>query len=227
MWSSWDKNEHLQLTPSRPEKGGLPSPGWWRSSASDGGVQVSQGLIDKWGKNGAWVWQVDPSRFCSYAVSVPDHHGEESLATRQSSYSPTLINCQDLWLMTKRTRSPAIPADASAPVTWFRIKWENTRWDETLLALLPIELCHFYLLPHFVASLLFMRQVHLSVSQVSVSLSVDCQHVSERSARPLGNLPTDGFEMLGKFVNARGPASGSAPVISLFLSAHRKFILAH
>ncbi|TWW56200.1 Collagen alpha-1(XIV) chain [Takifugu flavidus] len=53
--------------------------------------------------------------------------------------------------------------------------------------------------------------VHLSVSQVSVSLSVDCQHVSERSARPLGNLPTDGFEMLGKFVNTRGPNSGSAP----------------
>ncbi|TNM86320.1 hypothetical protein fugu_006550 [Takifugu bimaculatus] len=55
------------------------------------------------------------------------------------------------------------------------------------------------------------HKVHLSVSQVSVSLSVDCQHVSERSARPLGNLPTDGFEMLGKFVNTRGPNSGSAP----------------
>eukprot|EP00066_Takifugu_rubripes_P028512 XP_011617778.1 PREDICTED: collagen alpha-1(XIV) chain-like isoform X1 [Takifugu rubripes] len=55
------------------------------------------------------------------------------------------------------------------------------------------------------------HKVHLSVSQVSVSLSVDCQHVCERSARPLGNLPTDGFEMLGKFVNTRGPNSGSAP----------------
>lgn len=95
-----------------------------------------------------------------------------------------------------------------------------------ILALLPIELCLFYLLPHFVASLLFMWQVHLSVSQVSVSLSVDCQHVSERSARPLGNLPTDGFEMLGKFVNTRGPNSGSAPVIALFLYAQIKFIIA-
>ena len=56
-------------------------------------------------------------------------------------------------------------------------------------------------------------QVHLSVSQVSVSLSVDCQHVGERTARPLGNLPTDGFEMLGKLVKTRGPNSGSAPVL--------------
>ncbi|XP_029363195.1 collagen alpha-1(XX) chain [Echeneis naucrates] len=55
------------------------------------------------------------------------------------------------------------------------------------------------------------HKVHLSVSQVSVSLSVDCQHVGERPARPLGNLPTDGFEMLGKLVNTRGPNSGSAP----------------
>ncbi|KAM3617369.1 uncharacterized protein V6R79_005295 [Siganus canaliculatus] len=55
------------------------------------------------------------------------------------------------------------------------------------------------------------HKVHLSVSQVSVSLSVDCQHVAERPARPLGNLPTDGFEMLGKLVKTRGPNSGSAP----------------
>lgn len=59
-------------------------------------------------------------------------------------------------------------------------------------------------------------QVHLSVSQLSVSLSVDCQHVGEWPARPLGNLPTDGFEMLGKLVKTRGPNSGSAPV--LFIS---------
>ncbi|XP_028849272.1 solute carrier family 35 member C2 [Denticeps clupeoides] len=55
------------------------------------------------------------------------------------------------------------------------------------------------------------HKVHLSVSQVSVSLSVDCQHVAERPARPLGVLPTDGFEMLGKLVKTRGPRSGSAP----------------
>uniref|UniRef100_A0A671WRM6 Solute carrier family 35 member C2 n=1 Tax=Sparus aurata TaxID=8175 RepID=A0A671WRM6_SPAAU len=55
------------------------------------------------------------------------------------------------------------------------------------------------------------HKVHLSVSQVSVSLFVDCQHVGERPARPLGNLPTDGFEMLGKLVKTRGPNSGSAP----------------
>lgn len=55
------------------------------------------------------------------------------------------------------------------------------------------------------------HKVHLSVSQVSVSLSVDCQHVGERPARPLGNLPTDGFEMLGKLVKTRGPNSGSVP----------------
>ncbi|XP_071331692.1 collagen alpha-1(XX) chain isoform X3 [Trachinotus anak] len=55
------------------------------------------------------------------------------------------------------------------------------------------------------------HKVHLSVSQVSVSLSVDCQRVGERPARPLGNLPTDGFEMLGKLVKTRGPNSGSAP----------------
>uniref|UniRef100_A0A8C9V5S3 Solute carrier family 35 member C2 n=1 Tax=Scleropages formosus TaxID=113540 RepID=A0A8C9V5S3_SCLFO len=54
------------------------------------------------------------------------------------------------------------------------------------------------------------HKVHLSVSQVSVSLSVDCQHVGERPARPLGNLPTDGFEMLGKLLRTRGPRSGSA-----------------
>lgn len=56
------------------------------------------------------------------------------------------------------------------------------------------------------------HKVHLSVSQVSVSLSVDCQHVGERPARPLGNLPTDGFEMLGKLMKTRGPTSGSAPL---------------
>ncbi|XP_038131253.1 collagen alpha-1(XX) chain isoform X2 [Cyprinodon tularosa] len=55
------------------------------------------------------------------------------------------------------------------------------------------------------------HKVHLSVSQVSVSLSVDCQPVGERPARPLGNLPTDGFEMLGKLVRSKGPNSGSAP----------------
>uniref|UniRef100_UPI0037E94F4A collagen alpha-1(XX) chain-like isoform X2 n=1 Tax=Semicossyphus pulcher TaxID=241346 RepID=UPI0037E94F4A len=55
------------------------------------------------------------------------------------------------------------------------------------------------------------HKIHLSVSQVSVSLSVDCQRVGERPARPLGNLPTDGFEMLGKLVKTRGPNSGSAP----------------
>ncbi|XP_062396603.1 collagen alpha-1(XX) chain [Sardina pilchardus] len=55
------------------------------------------------------------------------------------------------------------------------------------------------------------HKLHLSVSQVSVSLSVDCEHVGERPARPLGALPTDGFEMLGKLVKTRGPNSGSAP----------------
>lgn len=58
-------------------------------------------------------------------------------------------------------------------------------------------------------------QIHLSVSQVSVSLSVDCQRVGERPARPLGNIPTDGFEMLGKLVRTRGPRSGSAAVSKL------------
>lgn len=55
------------------------------------------------------------------------------------------------------------------------------------------------------------HKLHLSVSQVSVSLYVDCEHVGERPARPLGALPTDGFEMLGKLVKSRGPNSGSAP----------------
>ncbi|KAM9445890.1 solute carrier family 35 member C2 [Clarias gariepinus] len=54
------------------------------------------------------------------------------------------------------------------------------------------------------------HKVHLSISQVSVSLSVDCRRVGERPARPLGNIPTDGFEMLGKLVRSRGPRSGSA-----------------
>uniref|UniRef100_A0A8C2GRS2 Collagen type XX alpha 1 chain n=1 Tax=Cyprinus carpio TaxID=7962 RepID=A0A8C2GRS2_CYPCA len=54
------------------------------------------------------------------------------------------------------------------------------------------------------------HKIHLSVSQVSVSLFVDCQRVSERPARPLGTLPTDGFEMLGKLMKTRGPHSGSA-----------------
>ncbi|XP_029520281.1 collagen alpha-1(XX) chain isoform X1 [Oncorhynchus nerka] len=55
------------------------------------------------------------------------------------------------------------------------------------------------------------HKIHLSISQVSVSLSVDCQHVGERPARPLGTLPTDGFETLGKLMKTRGPHSGSAP----------------
>lgn len=64
-------------------------------------------------------------------------------------------------------------------------------------------------------SIVFLQcdwQVHLSVNQVSVSLYVDCQRVGERPARPLGTLPTDGFEMLGKLVRTRGPQSGSAAV---------------
>ncbi|XP_076840731.1 solute carrier family 35 member C2 isoform X2 [Brachyhypopomus gauderio] len=56
------------------------------------------------------------------------------------------------------------------------------------------------------------HKIHLSISQVSVSLSVDCQWVGERPARPLGALPTDGFEMLGKLVRTRGPHSGSAAI---------------
>uniref|UniRef100_A0A3P8XYZ6 Collagen alpha-1(XX) chain n=1 Tax=Esox lucius TaxID=8010 RepID=A0A3P8XYZ6_ESOLU len=55
------------------------------------------------------------------------------------------------------------------------------------------------------------HKIHLSINQVSVSLSVDCQRVGERPARPLGTLPTDGFEMLGKLTKTRGPQSGSAP----------------
>ncbi|XP_063064031.1 collagen alpha-1(XX) chain [Engraulis encrasicolus] len=55
------------------------------------------------------------------------------------------------------------------------------------------------------------HKLHLSVSQVSVSLYVDCEHVGERPARPLGSLPTDGFEMLGKLTKTRGRNSGSAP----------------
>lgn len=72
-----------------------------------------------------------------------------------------------------------------------------------------------HLLLHLMSPLSSNRQVHLSVSQVSVSLSVDCQRVGERPARPLGSLPTDGFEMLGKLVKTRGPNSGSAPVLLL------------
>ncbi|XP_056451370.1 collagen alpha-1(XX) chain [Gadus chalcogrammus] len=55
------------------------------------------------------------------------------------------------------------------------------------------------------------HKVHLSVSQVSVSLWVDCQRVGERAARPLGPLPSDGFETLGKLTKTRGPRSGSVP----------------
>lgn len=59
-------------------------------------------------------------------------------------------------------------------------------------------------------------QIHLAVSQVSVALSVDCHRVGERPARPLGALPTDGFEMLGKLVRTRGPHSGSAAVSMMY-----------
>lgn len=34
-------------------EGGLPSPGLWRDPASGGAVQVSLGLVDKRGKDGA------------------------------------------------------------------------------------------------------------------------------------------------------------------------------
>uniref|UniRef100_A0A667Z5L8 Collagen, type XIV, alpha 1b n=1 Tax=Myripristis murdjan TaxID=586833 RepID=A0A667Z5L8_9TELE len=71
------------------------------------------------------------------------------------------------------------------------------------------------------------HKIHLSVSQVSVSLSVDCQRVGERPARPLGNLPTDGFEMLGKLVKTRGPNSGSAPVHTILSLNATVFILRH
>ncbi|KAK7884037.1 hypothetical protein WMY93_027160 [Mugilogobius chulae] len=54
------------------------------------------------------------------------------------------------------------------------------------------------------------HKVHVSVSQVSVSLWIDCERVGERAARPAGVLPTDGFEMLGKVTRTRGPRSGSA-----------------
>ncbi|KAG7261460.1 hypothetical protein CRUP_013646, partial [Coryphaenoides rupestris] len=57
------------------------------------------------------------------------------------------------------------------------------------------------------------HKIHLSVSQVSVSLWVDCQRVGERAARPLGPLPSDGYETLGKLTKTRGPRSGSVPLI--------------
>ncbi|KAI3357954.1 hypothetical protein L3Q82_016334 [Scortum barcoo] len=43
MRISTSKSEAMPC--SRPEKGGVPSPGGWRGPASSGGVQVSRGLV--------------------------------------------------------------------------------------------------------------------------------------------------------------------------------------
>ena len=41
---------------SQPEKGGMPSLGWEWDPSPSGGVQVSWGLVHKWGTNGAGEW---------------------------------------------------------------------------------------------------------------------------------------------------------------------------
>ncbi|XP_066558755.1 collagen alpha-1(XX) chain [Amia ocellicauda] len=53
------------------------------------------------------------------------------------------------------------------------------------------------------------HKVHLAVSEIHVSLYIDCQLVAESPANSLGTIPTNGFEMLGKLVKTRGPNSGS------------------
>ncbi|MGH0153454.1 UNVERIFIED_CONTAM: hypothetical protein FKN15_024749 [Acipenser sinensis] len=55
------------------------------------------------------------------------------------------------------------------------------------------------------------HKVHVVVSQSSAVLYIDCQQIAQSSVNPLGNIPTTGFEMLGKLVKTRGPRSGSAP----------------
>ncbi|KAI3358019.1 hypothetical protein L3Q82_003043 [Scortum barcoo] len=78
-------NQHLQIRGhgTRPEKGGVPSPGEWRGPASSGGVQVSLGSCSRVRER----WSVRLTgglvqRPCSYAVGVPDRRGEEGAESK-------------------------------------------------------------------------------------------------------------------------------------------------
>ncbi|XP_067844647.1 collagen alpha-1(XII) chain [Heptranchias perlo] len=54
------------------------------------------------------------------------------------------------------------------------------------------------------------HKVHILISQSTVKLIVDCQEVEEKVASPPGNITTNGYELLGKLVKAKGPKGKSA-----------------
>ncbi|XP_064420246.1 collagen alpha-1(XX) chain [Latimeria chalumnae] len=55
------------------------------------------------------------------------------------------------------------------------------------------------------------HKVHVVVSRVQVKLYVDCEQVAQKPVSSLGDVSTEGFEILGQLVKTRGPRSGSAP----------------
>ncbi|KAI3362276.1 hypothetical protein L3Q82_012590, partial [Scortum barcoo] len=118
------ENQHLQIRGhgSRPEKGGVPSPGGversclkWRSSSISGILFTSEGKMER---------EIDrrigaaPPR--SYAVSVPDRRGEEGAESKgkaldlpvnlRSTPPSPMVYGHELWVMTERTRSSRIQA---------------------------------------------------------------------------------------------------------------------
>ncbi|XP_072412744.1 collagen alpha-1(XIV) chain-like [Chiloscyllium punctatum] len=55
------------------------------------------------------------------------------------------------------------------------------------------------------------HKVHIAVSRTTVKLYIDCMEIGEKSMNVLGKISTQGFEILGKLVNTKGPGSQSMP----------------
>ncbi|KAI3367177.1 hypothetical protein L3Q82_008232 [Scortum barcoo] len=112
----WDENQHLQIrghgSRSRPEKGGMPSPGGWRGPASSGGVQVSRpGVL--FTSEGKIEREIDRRIGAASAVMRSVYRTvvvkkelsrKAKLSIYRSIYAPTLTYGHELWVMTEKDK---------------------------------------------------------------------------------------------------------------------------
>ncbi|XP_053571296.1 collagen alpha-1(XIV) chain isoform X1 [Bombina bombina] len=55
------------------------------------------------------------------------------------------------------------------------------------------------------------HKLHIVVTKDSTKLIIDCKQVAEKPINAVGNITTEGFEVLGRMVRSRGPKDNSAP----------------